>query len=103
MGATDLAPYLSQIKRDADAAFIIVVAASALRFPAQYRDAGLTGRLPVIGGGVIVVGSDPPPLREGGLGKGPPPLLHPPLVTPAHPPVLYQVRNQIRQGPSHIL
>jgi len=53
LGTSDLAPYLSQLKRDADAAFIIVVSNSALRFPAQYRDAGLTGRLPVIGGAVI--------------------------------------------------
>src|SRR5713226_3537106 len=38
LGTSDLAPYLTQIKRDADAAFIIVVAATALRFPAQYQD-----------------------------------------------------------------
>ena len=37
LGTSDLAPYITQLKRDADAAFIIVVAASALRFPAQYR------------------------------------------------------------------
>ena len=33
LGTSDLAPYITQLKRDADAVFIIVVAASALRFP----------------------------------------------------------------------
>ena len=35
LGTSDLAPYITQIKREADAAFVIVVAASALRCPAQ--------------------------------------------------------------------
>ena len=38
------APYLAQIKRDADAVFASMVAASALRFPRQYQDAGLKAR-----------------------------------------------------------
>ncbi len=63
LGTTDLAPYLSQIRRDADALFVIVVAASALRFPRQFADAGLKGRLPVIGGAVVY---DESVLREFG-------------------------------------
>ncbi len=63
LGTTDLAPYLSQIRRDADALFVIVVAATALRFPKQYADAGLGGRLPVIGGAVVY---DESVLREFG-------------------------------------
>ena len=51
LGTTDFAPYLAQIRRDADAVFALMVAASALRFPKQYEDAGLKTRLPLIGGG----------------------------------------------------
>ncbi|HEX8751221.1 MAG TPA: ABC transporter substrate-binding protein [Nitrospira sp.] len=51
LGTTDFGPYLAQIKRDADAVFAVMVAASALRFPKQYQDAGLKARLPLIGGG----------------------------------------------------
>ena len=51
LGTTDFGPFLAQIKRDADAVFGVMVAASALRFPKQYQDAGLKARLPIIGGG----------------------------------------------------
>jgi branched-chain amino acid transport system substrate-binding protein len=51
LGTTDFGPFLAQIKRDADAVFAVMVAASALRFPKQYQDAGLKARLPLIGGG----------------------------------------------------
>ncbi|HVQ77460.1 MAG TPA: ABC transporter substrate-binding protein, partial [Candidatus Binatia bacterium] len=51
LGTTDFAPYLSQIRRDADAVFAVMVAASALRFPKQYQDAGLRAKFPLIGGG----------------------------------------------------
>src|SRR5215831_1141816 len=51
LGTTDFAPYLAQIRRDADAVFAVMVAASSLRFPKQYQDAGLKARLPLIGGG----------------------------------------------------
>jgi branched-chain amino acid transport system substrate-binding protein len=51
LNTTDFAPYLSQVRRDADAVFALMVAASALRFPKQYEDAGLKARLPLLGGG----------------------------------------------------
>ena len=51
LGTTDFAPYLAQIRRDADAVFAVMVAASSLRFPKQYEDAGLKARIPLIGGG----------------------------------------------------
>jgi branched-chain amino acid transport system substrate-binding protein len=51
LGTTDFAPYLAQIRRDADAVFAVMVAASSLRFPKQYQDAGLKARIPLIGGG----------------------------------------------------
>jgi branched-chain amino acid transport system substrate-binding protein len=51
LNTTDFAPYLSQVRRDADAVFALMVAASALRFPRQYEDAGLKAKLPLLGGG----------------------------------------------------
>ncbi len=51
LNTTDFAPYLSQIRRDADAVFALMVSGSALRFPKQYQDAGLKAKLPLIGGG----------------------------------------------------
>ncbi len=51
LNTTDFAPYLSQIKRDADAVFALMVSGSALRFPRQYQDAGLKAKFPLIGGG----------------------------------------------------
>ena len=51
LNTTDFAPYLSQIRRDADAVFALMVSISALRFPKQYEDAGLKAKLPLLGGG----------------------------------------------------
>ncbi|MBI1736908.1 MAG: ABC transporter substrate-binding protein [Candidatus Rokubacteria bacterium] len=51
LNTTDFAPYLSQIRRDADAVFALMVSISALRFPKQYEQAGLKGKLPLLGGG----------------------------------------------------
>ena len=101
MGATDLAPYLSQIKRDADAAFIIVVAASALRFPAQYRDAGLTGRLPVIGGAVIVDESVLPTFGDEALGMVTPLMYSAALDTPANRRFVAEYRKKFGKVPSY--
>jgi branched-chain amino acid transport system substrate-binding protein len=51
LNTADFAPYLSQIRRDADAVFALMVSISASRFPKQYQDAGLKAKLPLIGGG----------------------------------------------------
>jgi len=40
LGTTDFGPYLAQIKRDADAVFAVMVAASSLRFPSNIRMRG---------------------------------------------------------------
>ncbi|HWN90573.1 MAG TPA: penicillin-binding protein activator [Verrucomicrobiae bacterium] len=101
LGTTDLAPYLSQIKREADAAFIIVVAASALRFPAQYQDAGLRGRLPVIGGAVIVDESILPSFGEEALGIVTPPMYSAALDTPVNKRFVAEYRKRYGKIPSY--
>lgn len=49
----DFAPFLSQVKRDADAVFALYAGRPALQFTKQYQDAGLRARLPLIGGGTL--------------------------------------------------
>ncbi len=53
LGTADYGPYLAQIRRDVDAVYAIFSGADALRFMKQYADAGLKGRLPLIGGGTF--------------------------------------------------
>ena len=53
LGTADFAPYISQLKRDADAVFAQFSGADALRFAKQYDEAGLKAKLPLIGGGTF--------------------------------------------------
>ena len=101
LGTSDLAPYLSQLKRDADAAFIIVVSNSALRFPAQYRDAGLPGRLPVIGGAVIADESVLPTFGDEALGMVTPLMYSAALDTPANRRFVAEYRKKYGKVPSY--
>src|SRR5687767_14534143 len=68
LNVADWAPYLSQIRRDTDAVFALAVAGAALRFPKQYEDAGLKGRLPLIAGAVTFDESTLPRLGDETLG-----------------------------------
>ncbi|MBI1845829.1 MAG: ABC transporter substrate-binding protein [Candidatus Rokubacteria bacterium] len=68
LNVADWAPYLSQIRRDADAVFALAVAAAQLRFPKQYEDAGLKGRLPLIGGAVTFDESALPRMGDEAIG-----------------------------------
>jgi len=51
--ALDFAPYLSQIQPGVDAICAVFVAGQAVRFVKQYADAGLKGKVPLIGTGVM--------------------------------------------------
>ncbi len=51
LNVQDYAPYLAQIKKDADAVFVLAVARWSLLFARQYATSGLKERLPLIGGG----------------------------------------------------
>jgi len=54
LGTTDYAPYLAQIKRDADVVSVFFAGADALRFVQQYGEYGLKGAIPLIGKGYLV-------------------------------------------------
>ena len=53
LGNADYGPYLAQLRRDVDAVYAVFSGADALRFAKQYAEAGLKGRLPLIGGGTF--------------------------------------------------
>ena len=47
----DYAPYLAQVKRDADAVFVVALGRWSVLFSKQYADSGLKARIPLIAGG----------------------------------------------------
>src|SRR5262245_10545520 len=51
LNVQDYSPYLAQVKRDADAVFVLALGRWTLLFAKQYATAGLHGRLPLIAGG----------------------------------------------------
>ena len=53
LGNADYSPYLAQLRRDVDAVYCVFSGADALRFAKQYTEAGLKGKLPLIGGGTF--------------------------------------------------
>ena len=101
LGTVDLAPYLTQLRRDADAAFVIVVAATALRFPAHYQDAGLRGRLPLIGGAVITDESILPGFGDEALGIVTPLMYSAALDSPANKRFVAEYRRRYGKVPSY--
>ena len=54
LGAPDFAPYLAQIRRDADVVSIFVAGADSLRFVTQYAEYGLKDKIPLIGKGLTL-------------------------------------------------
>jgi branched-chain amino acid transport system substrate-binding protein len=54
LGTPDFSPYVTQIRHDVDAVFAIPVGADAIRFTKAYRQYGLKGKIPLIGGGVLM-------------------------------------------------
>ena len=101
LGTTDLGPYITQLKREADAAFIIVVAASALKFPSQYQDAGLKGKLPVIGGAVITDEAILPSFGDEALGIITPLQYSAAIDTPANKRFVAEYRKRFGKVPSY--
>jgi branched-chain amino acid transport system substrate-binding protein len=53
LNTNDFAPFLAQLKRDADAVLALFTGRLALQFLKQYEEAGLKGKLPLLGGGTI--------------------------------------------------
>src|SRR5919109_3466387 len=101
LGTTDFGPFLAQIKRDANAVFAVMVAASALRFPKQYQDAGLKARLPLIGGGTTFDEFVLPSLGDEAIGGISPLIYSAALDTPANTRFVKEYRAKYGKVPSY--
>ncbi len=53
MNTLDFAPFISQIDRNADTVFAHIIGNYALRFVKQYEEAGLKGKLKLLGGNIL--------------------------------------------------
>jgi branched-chain amino acid transport system substrate-binding protein len=101
LGTTDFAPYLAQIRRDADAVFALMVAASSLRFPKQYQDAGLKARLPLIGGGTTFDEFVLPSLGDEAIGGVSPLIYSAAIDTPVNKRFVKEYRAKFGKVPSY--
>jgi branched-chain amino acid transport system substrate-binding protein len=68
LNTNDFAPFLAQIKRDADAVLVLMVGRLALQFAKQYEQTGLKGKLPLLGGGTTTDESVLPQMGDESLG-----------------------------------
>src|SRR2546425_9326 len=101
LNTTDFAPYLSQIKRDADAVFALMVSISASRFPKQYQDAGLKVKLPLIGGGTTFDEFVLPSLGDEAIGGMSPLIYSAALDTPVNKKFVSEYRKRYGKVPSY--
>ena len=51
LNVQDYGPYLAQVRKDADAVFVVALGRWTLLFAKQYAESGLKGRVPLIAGG----------------------------------------------------
>jgi branched-chain amino acid transport system substrate-binding protein len=68
LNTTDFAPFLAQIKRDADAVFAVFFGRGSLQFVKQYGDSGLKGKIPLLGNGTVTDESVLPQMGDEALG-----------------------------------
>lgn len=101
LNTTDFAPYLSQMRRDADAVFALMVSISALRFPKQYEDAGLKAKLPLIGGGTTFDEFVLPSLGDEAIGGMSPLIYSAALDTPINKRFVTEYRKKYGKVPSY--
>jgi len=101
LGAMDLSPYIARLKRDADAVFTMVAGASTIQFFKQYQDAGLTGKIPLIGGGPAVDEALLPQMGDEALGVMTPLIYSAALDTPANRKFVKEYRAKFGKVPSY--
>jgi len=71
---TDFSPYLAQVSKDADAVYAMFTGRSALQFTKQYKEFGLKGKIPLIGGGTTTDEHALPSMGDEAIG----------IMTPLH-------------------
>jgi branched-chain amino acid transport system substrate-binding protein len=72
--AQDMSPYLSQIAKDADAVFAVFSGRLTIQFIKQYKEFGLKGKIPLIGGGTTTDEHALPSMGDEAIG----------IITPLH-------------------
>ena len=68
LNTNDFAPFLAQIRRDADAVLALFTGRLALQFVKQYQEAGLKDKLPLLGGGTLTDETVLPQMGDEALG-----------------------------------
>ena len=68
LNTNDFAPFLAQIKRDADAVLALFVGRLALQFMKQYEETGLKAKLPLLAGGTTTDEHALPQMGDEALG-----------------------------------
>ena len=101
LGAMDLAPYISKIRRDADAVLTMVAGASTLQFFRQYQEAGLKGKIALIAGGPAVDEALLPAMGDEVIGTVSPLIYSGALDTPANRRFVKDYRAKFGKVPSY--
>ena len=99
LGAMDLAPYISKIRRDADAVMTMVAGASTLQFFKQYAEAGL--KAPLLAGGPAVDEAFLPQMGNEAIGTISPLIYSAALDTPANRRFVTEYRKKYGKVPSY--
>jgi branched-chain amino acid transport system substrate-binding protein len=68
LNTNDFAPYLAQMRKDADAVYALMIGRLALQFAKQYQEAGFKERLPLLGGGTLTDESVLPNMGDESIG-----------------------------------
>jgi branched-chain amino acid transport system substrate-binding protein len=68
LNTNDFAPFLAQIRRDADAVLALMLGRLAVQFMKQYDESGLKSRLPLLGGGTTTDESALPAMGDEAIG-----------------------------------
>jgi branched-chain amino acid transport system substrate-binding protein len=68
LNTNDFAPFLAQLRRDADGVLALFVGRLALQFMKQYESAGLKGKIPLLGGGTTTDESVLPQMGDEAIG-----------------------------------
>ena len=68
LNTTDFSPFIAQIRRDADAVFVVFFGRGSLQFVKQYADSGLKAKIPLLGNGTTTDESVLPQMGDEALG-----------------------------------
>ena len=101
MNTQDFGPYLSQLKRDADAVFMFFAGAGATRVLKHYQSFGLKEKIPILGGRALVDPSVLPTMGDEALGVVSASHYTPTLDTPANKRFVRAYRTKYGRPPSH--